>query len=212
MKRISKGLLVLSVIAGCLTCGAAAQAGPWKSLFNGKNLNGWKAYGTETWIADHGTILGESSSGKYGYLMTRKDYENFELKLKFNCETEGNSGLFFHSHITGENPKWGPDIEGMQVEIDPRRHTGGLYESGGRGWVALPTAAGEKAIKPLGQWNTLEVTVSGSHIVTHLNGIKIADYHYSPARFTDGQIGLQIHTGQHGFRIRFKDIMIRTQQ
>lgn len=210
MKWILAGLLAVALVAGCAAPNSAAQQGAWKSLFNGKNLNGWKAYGAETWAADHGTILGESSSAKYGYLMTRKSYKNFELRLKFNCETVGNSGLFFHSRITGENPKWGPDIEGMQVEIDPREHTGGLYESGGRGWVALPTPSGEKAIKPVGQWNTLEVSVDGNHIVTHLNGVEIADYTYSPARFTDGQIGLQIHTGQHGFRIRFKDIMLRT--
>lgn len=189
---------------------APSQGGQWKPLFNGKNLNGWKAYGDETWVVNDGTILGESSSGKYGYLMTTRNYKNFEIRLKFNCETEGNSGLFFHSRITGENPKWGPDIVGMQAEIDPARHTGGLYESGGRGWVALPTASGEKAIKPIGQWNNLEVFVRGNHIVTHLNGVKIVDYVYNPARFTDGAIGLQIHTGMHGFRIRFKNIELRS--
>ena len=180
-----------------------------ETLFNGKTLEGWKAYGAETWVADNNTILGESSSGKYGYLMTTKDYTNFILRLKFKCETEGNSGLFFHSRITGENPKWGPDIVGMQAEIDPRRHTGGLYESGGRGWVALPTASGERAIRPVGQWNSLSVYVEGRHIVTHLNGVKIVDYIYSPERFTKGAIGLQIHTGQHGFRIRFRDLYIK---
>jgi 3-keto-disaccharide hydrolase len=184
--------------------------GKWTPIFNGKSLTGWKAYGTETWVVDRGAILGESSSGKYGYLMTTKDYKNFDVRLKFNCASEGNSGLFFHSHITGENPKWGPDIVGLQAEIDPARHTAGLYESGGRGWVALPTAIGEKAIKPIGRWNSLEVSVEGDHIVTHLNGVKIVDYTYSPAKFSDGAIGLQIHTGEHGFKIRFKDLYIRT--
>jgi hypothetical protein len=97
----------------------------------------------------------------------------------------------------------------MQVEIDPRRHTGGLYESGGRGWVDLPTASGEKAIRPVGQWNSLEVSVEGKHIVTHLNGAQIADYIYSSGRFATGAIRLQIHTGQHGFRIRFKNLYIK---
>jgi len=56
----------------------------------------------------------------------------------------------------------------------------------------------------------MEVRVEGNHIVTHLNGVKIVDYTYTPAKYTDGQIGLQIHTGMHGFHIRFKDIEIRT--
>jgi 3-keto-disaccharide hydrolase len=194
---------------GVKTYAASQSAGKWTPLFNGKNLDGWQAFGTEKWVAGHGTIVGESVTDKYGYLMTKKEYKNFEIRLKFNCTSEGNSGLFFHSKITGENPKWGPDIVGLQAEIDPARHTAGIYESGGRGWVALPTAEGEKAIKPVGQWNSMEVRVEGNHIVTHLNGVKIVDYTYTPAKYTDGQIGLQIHTGMNGFRIQFKDIEIR---
>jgi 3-keto-disaccharide hydrolase len=201
---------VLAMWWGVTSYAAPPSTGKWTPLFNGKNLDEWQPYGAETWKADHGTIFGESTSGKYGYLMTRKTYKNFDIRLKFNCTMEGNSGLFFHSKITGENPKWGPDIVGLQAEIDPARHSGGIYESGGRGWVALPTAEGEKAIKPVGQWNSMEVRAEGDHIVTHLNGVKIVDYMYKPARYTDGHIGLQIHTGQHGFRVRFKDIEIRT--
>lgn len=203
-------LCTLGMFWGVRSYAGPPSAGKWTPLFNGKNLDGWKAYGTEKWVADHGTIFGESTSGKYGYLVTDKTYKNFDLRLKFNCSLEGNSGLFFHSKITGENPKWGPDIVGLQAEIDPARHTGGIYESGGRGWVALPTAEGEKAIKPVGQWNSMEVRVVGNHFVTHLNGVKIVDYMYKPAKYTDGHIALQIHTGQHGFRVRFKDIEIRT--
>jgi Domain of Unknown Function (DUF1080) len=114
--RLLLGVIFLSLTAAfCATSSAPARPrGQWESLFNGKNLEGWKAYGTETWVVDHKTILGESSSGKYGYLKTTKDYTNFMLRLEFKCETVGNSGLFFHSRIIGENPKWGPDIVGMR--------------------------------------------------------------------------------------------------
>lgn len=203
-------LCALGLFWGVKNYAAPPSSGKWTSLFNGRNLDGWKAYGTEKWVADHGTIFGESTSGKYGYLLTTKEYKDFEIRLKFNCTSEGNSGLFFHSKITGENPKWGPDIVGLQAEIDPARHSGGIYESGGRGWVALPTAAGEKAIKPVGEWNNMEVRVEGNHIITHLNGVEIVSYTYTPEKYTDGHIALQIHTGEHGFRIRFKDIEIRT--
>ncbi|MGH9406563.1 MAG: 3-keto-disaccharide hydrolase [Terriglobia bacterium] len=189
--------------------GAPPKAGRWTPLFNGHNLNGWRPFGTEKWVADHGTILGQSTDAKYGYLLTTKSYRDFDLRFKFECESDGNSGLFFHSRITGENPRWGPDIVGMQAEIDPRRHTGGLYESGGRGWVALPTKAGEKAIKPIGQWNRMEVYVKGDHIVTRLNGVPIASYDYKGGKYADGAIGLQLHMGEHGFSIRFKNIDLR---
>ena len=202
-------LFALGMFWGVRSYAGPPSAGKWTPLFNGKNLDGWKAYGAEKWVAENGTIFGESTSGKYGYLLTDKTYKNFDVRLKFNCSLEGNSGLFFHSKITGENPKWGPDIVGLQAEIDPARHSGGIYESGGRGWVALPTAEGEKAIKPVGQWNTMEVRVEGNHIVTHLNGVEIVNYTYTPAKYTDGHIALQIHTGEHGFSIHFKDLEIR---
>jgi 3-keto-disaccharide hydrolase len=216
---MNRHILVLSVILACSfaplslnTFAGTAHPGKWTPLFNGKDLAGWQAYGSEKWVADRGTILGESTSGKYGYLVTKKGYRNFIVRLQFKCGSEGNSGLFFHSHITGLNPQHGPDIVGLQAEIDPARHTGGIYESGGRGWVALPTASGERAIKPVGQWNSLEVSVQGNHIVTRLNGVQIVDYTYAPAKYTDGHIGLQIHTGEHGFAIRFKDLYIQELQ
>jgi len=110
---------------------------------------------------------------KYGYLTTEKTYRDFNLRLKFKGEAAGNSGVFFHARITGIDPEHGPDIEGMQVEVDPNvgKHTGGLYESGGRGWVKMPTAEGEQALKP-GEWNDLGVSVRGNHIETRLNGVR----------------------------------------
>ena len=179
----------------------------WVSLFDGKDLSGWKNNGSEKWVVDDGAILGESTVGKYGYLTTEKTYRDFNLRLRFKCETDGNSGVFTRSRITGESPKTGPDIEGMQVEVDPTRHTGGIYESGGRGWVALPTPEGERAIKPR-DWNDLEILAQGNHFITRLNGVQIVDFTDPAPKFTEGVIGLQLHTGG-GVKIRFKDIYIQ---
>jgi len=191
---------------------AIAQApteGGWVALFNGKDLTGWKKNGEEKWIVEQGTILCESTANKYGYLTTEKKFRDFDLRLKFKGEAAGNSGVFFHARITGIDPQHGPDIEGMQVEVDPNvgKHTGGLYESGGRGWVMMPTAEGEQALKA-GEWNDLEVSVRGNHIVTQLNGVKVADYTDTSHKFTDGVIALQIHTGGGG-RMRWKEIYIK---
>lgn len=187
--------------------GLASDRGDWVPLFNGKDLTGWRNNGEEKWVAEDGTILGESTAGKYGYLTTEKTYRDFKLRLKFKCELPGNSGVFFHSRITGVNPKHGPDIQGMQVEVDPNRHTGGLYESGGRAWIAYPTAEGERAIKPT-DWNDLEISVSGNHYLTRLNGVQIVDYTDAAPKFTDGVIALQLHTGG-GVKIRWKDLFIQ---
>jgi len=197
-----------------LALGAAGQVPPvgrWVPLFNGKDLTGWKKNGDEKWIVEEGTILCESTANKYGYLTTEKTYKDFTLRLKFKGEAAGNSGVFVHAKITGIDPQHGPDIEGMQVEVDPKvgKHTGGLYESGGRGWVVQPTAEGERALKS-GDWNDLEVSVHAAHIVTQLNGTKIVDFTDPASKFTDGVIGLQIHTGG-GVKMRWKDISIREQ-
>jgi hypothetical protein len=181
----------------------------WVSLFNGTDLSRWKNNGEEKWIVERGTIFCESTANKYGYLTTEKTYRDFDLRLKFKSEAAGNSGVFFHSRITGVDPQHGPDIEGMQIEVDPSmgKHTGGLYESGGRGWVMMPTAEGEKVLKP-GEWNDLEASVHGNHIVTRLNGVIISDFTDAAPKFTDGVIGLQIHTGG-GVKMRWKDIYIK---
>ena len=208
MKRIA-GFLVALVLLGLSAIAHMPPEGDWVPLFNGTDLTGWKKNGEEKWIVEQKTILCESTANKYGYLTTEKTYRDFDLRLKFKGEAAGNSGVFFHARITGIDPQHGPDIEGMQVEVDPNvgKHTGGLYESGGRGWVMMPAAEGEQALKP-GQWNDLEVSVRGSHIVSKLNGVKIADYNDPSPKFTDGVIGLQIHTGG-GVKMRWKDIYIK---
>ena len=61
-----------------------------------------------------------------------------------------------------------------------------------------------------GDWNDLEVSVHAAHIVTQLNGTKIVDFTDPAPKFTDGVIGLQIHTGG-GVKMRWKDISIREQ-
>jgi hypothetical protein len=208
MRRMVAGFALMLLLALGALAETSTKAG-WVSLFNGKDLSGWKANGDEKWVVEQGTILGESVANKYGYLTSERTYRNFDLRLKFKGEADGNSGLFLHSRITGIDPAHGPDIEGMQVEVDPSpgKHTGGLYESAGREWVAMPTAEAEKALKP-GDWNDLEVSVHGNRIVTHVNGVKVADFTDPVPKFTDGVIGLQIHTGG-GVKVRWKDIYIK---
>jgi hypothetical protein len=99
------------------------------SLFNGKDLAGWTIHGTEKWYVEKGELICESGPDKqYGYLSTNKSYKNFELTLEFKQEANGNSGVFFRSSIDGVK------ISGWQCEVAPiDHHTGGIYESYGRG-------------------------------------------------------------------------------
>ena len=64
------------------------------SLFNGKNLDGWKIYGTEKWYVEDGLLVCESGEDKeYGYLGTVKNYKDFILTLEFKQNSNGNSGV-----------------------------------------------------------------------------------------------------------------------
>ena len=68
--------------------------------------------------------------------------KNFELTLEFKQEANGNSGVFFRSSIEGVK------ISGWQCEVAPlNHHTGGIYESYGRGWLIQPDSAKEKYLK-----------------------------------------------------------------
>ena len=110
----------IAILSAALLLGlwaTATQAPPedgWVSLFNGKDLTGWKKNGEEKWVVEQGTILCESTANKYGYLTTDKTYRDFTLRLKFKGEAAGNSGVFLHSRIVGIDPQHGPDIEGCR--------------------------------------------------------------------------------------------------
>ena len=98
---------------------------------------------TEKWYVEKGDLVCESGPDKqYGYLSTDKNYKNFELTLEFKQESNGNSGVFFRSGIEGVK------ISGWQAEVAPlNQHTGGIYESYGRGWLIQPKPEDEKDLE-----------------------------------------------------------------
>lgn len=172
-------------------------------LFNGKDLTGWKVYGTEKWFVDNGELVCESGPDKqYGYLATDKEFRNFELKLDFKQESNGNSGVFFHCSIEGTK------ITGWQAEVAPANHfTGGIYESYGRGWLIKPDPEKEKILKE-GQWNTMIVRVKGNEVTTWLNGEQMIQFQDDKIGASQGKIALQIHDGG-GVKVRWRNILIR---
>ncbi len=201
--------VITAVILLCATAGFAQdskkESPEWKSLFNGKDLSGWKKIGNEKWIVEDGAIYGEGVTEEYGYLATEKTYQDFELALKFKCEASGNSGVYIHTTFEPGTPKV---IKGRQVEIDRAigRHTGGLYGDG-KGWIVWPAPELETVIKP-DDWNDLRISVVGKRYITLLNGKQMIDFTYPSPEATTGVIALQLHSGGEG-RMRFKDLRIR---
>lgn len=173
------------------------------SLFNGKDLTGWTIHGTEKWYVENGELICESGPDKqYGYLSTNKSYKNFELTLEFKQEANGNSGVFFRSSIEGIK------ISGWQCEVAPlNRHTGGIYESYGRGWLIQPDSTKEKYLEP-GKWNKLKLRVIGDEVTTWLNGHQMIYLIDQKIGEGNGFIALQIHDGG-GIRVRWKNFKIK---
>lgn len=207
MKKTCLGIFVLCC------CSAFAQTeGPviergsdWKALFNGHDLTGWVNVGVENWVADNGTIHGMAVSKEYGYLRTEKDYTDFDLTMRFKCETLGNSGLFFRARF---KPGTTEVIQGPQFEIDCTigRHTGGVYDVG-RAWIVWPSAEKETVVRQH-DWNDYFLHVRGNHFVSYLNGVQMVDFTDPKNAKETGSIALQLHAGG-GAEMRFKDIMIR---
>lgn len=175
----------------------------YKSIFNNKDLSGWIVYGTEKWYVENGLLVCESGpEKKYGYLGTENFYKNFVLSLDFKQEANGNSGVFFRSTVVGTK------VSGWQVEVaPPGLHTGGIYESYGRGWLIKPDEGKDSSLK-MGSWNNLKVKVYQDTVTTWLNGkmmISLSDQKIGKA---NGRIALQIHDGG-GIKVKWKNIKIQ---
>ncbi len=175
----------------------------FKSLFNGKDLTGWTIHGTEKWYVENANLVCESGPDKqYGYLSTNEPYKNFVLTLNFKLEANGNSGIFIRSGIEGTK------ISGWQVEVaPPKLHTGGIYESYGRGWLIQPKPEDEDRLKPTG-WNDMRIQVKDDEVTTWLNGRQMVNLKDEKIGAGNGFIALQIHDGG-GIKVRWKNIRIK---
>jgi uncharacterized protein YnzC (UPF0291/DUF896 family) len=192
----------------------------WQLLFNGKNLDGWKAFqGKEVtgWKVIDG-VLNNSGVGSDhgGDIVTRKKYQNFELSVEWKVASKSNSGIFYHV-----NEKLGKAIYETGPEyqlIDDKGWPDKLADSQYSGSNYAMNAPQNAQVKPLNEWNKTRIIVEGSHVQHYLNDVKVVDYnlwdddwkarkekgkwkdfpYYGMAR--KGQIGLQDHGGLAQFR------------
>ena len=135
------------------------------------------------------------------FLQTRQ-YKNFILNVQFKQEANGNSGVFFRSSIDGIK------ISGWQVEVAPlNSHTGGIYESYGRGWLMQPLPEDEQYLKP-NEWNNLRIQVIGDEVTTWLNDQQMVFIKDEKIGQANGFIALQIHDGG-GIKVRWKNLTIK---
>ncbi len=202
-----------------------AAQGQWVSLFNGKDLKGWKQLnGKAKYEVKNGEIVGTTvANTPNSFLATEKIYGDFIFETDFKVNSNMNSGIQFRSeikdaadtcHVT--DLKTPERVHGYQMEIDPssRAWSGGIYDEARRGWLYPmeynPSA--QHAFKN-NQWNHYRIECIGNSIRTWVNGIPCA--HLIDNLTPKGFIALQVHQvsspGNAGEEIRWRNVRIQTQ-
>lgn len=204
---------ILALTACALTVLAADKDG-FKSVFNGRDFEGW-AGPVENYEVVDGAI--QCKKGKGGTIHTKEEYGDFIVRLEFKVPPGGNNGLAIRYPGKGDTAYVGmcelqvlDDTAEKYAKLDPRQYHGSAY-----GMVA----AKRGAQKPVGEWNQQEVTVKGSTIKVVLNGQVILDADLSkedPEKFMGKakHPGLALTKGffgfaGHGDAVAFRNISIK---
>jgi hypothetical protein len=194
----------------------------WRLLFDGKTLEQWRGYKQESvpagWSVRDGAI---ALTGKAGDLVTRDQFQDFELQLEWKISPGGNSGIFFHV-TEGAGAVWetGPELQ----VLDNATHADGKTpETSAASNYALQ-ASTRDATRPVGEWNEVRLVVKGPHVEHWLNGLKVVEYElWSPewesrvkaskfkemptyGRARRGHIALQ----DHGNPVWYRSIRVKT--
>jgi hypothetical protein len=185
---------------------AALKYGTPITLFNGKDLTGWRLINekqTNGFKVVDGALVNDPVQTEgaphisYGNLRTDQEFEDFNLKLEVNVPPGNNSGVYLRGMYEIQV------VDSYNKELDPH-NMGAVYSR------IKPTVAAEK---PAGQWQTLDITLCKRHATVILNGVKIIDNQpvYGPTGgaiksdvFAAGPIYLQ---GDHG-NVSYRNIVL----
>jgi len=191
------GVLVLPWLAACSTL---SNVLPWSSsnepgfvtLLDGSDLNQWKTVGNANWRLQDKLLQAELGGG---FLVSRQNYQDFQLKAEFWVDETANSGIFVRctdvQNITATNAY---EVNIYDQRPDPSYGTGAIVN----------VAKVSPMPKAGGHWNSYDITFQGSHMVVYLNGVKTADAEDSRLSAA-GPIALQYDKGV----VKFRNIRIK---
>jgi hypothetical protein len=142
--------------------------GPAISLFNGEDLSGWKLLNPDKpngWSAKDGVLQNRTvqEEGKphvaFSNLRTEQEFEDFNLKIDARTLKNSNSGIYLRGIYEIQI------VDSFGKPLDPH-NMGALYSR------ITPTVSAEK---PIGEWQTLDITLVDRHLTVILNGQRIID-------------------------------------
>lgn len=214
--------ILLSIVATVCLSAAASAADDWISMFNGKDLTGWKSNAaTEDQPEQKAGVFtvrdGELvvSGGRAHLFYAGPDgnakFRNFEFKAKVKTTPGSNSGIYFH---TGFEEKGWPS-KGYECQVNAthsdRKKTGGLY--------AVADVLDHAPHKD-NEWFDYVIKVEGNRILVSINSKVTADWtqpaDWNPGRILfnmpgrklgEGTIAIQGHDPES--TIFYKDLFIR---
>ena len=176
-RRSAVAMLALGLSALAYSPQASSENG-WVTLFDGKSLDGFNKVGDANWRIEDGMIVSDKGNG---FLVTKTDYKDYEIRAEFWVEADSNSGIFIRCT---EPEKIGAEtcyeVNIWDTRPDPSYGTGAIVN------VAkvnpMPHAGGK--------WNTFEITAKGSSFTVVLNGQKTVD-NAQDAKLANGKVALQ---------------------
>lgn len=199
----------LSVASWAQSSAQGGQDG-WISLFNGKNLDGWKAGdNAETFSVEDGLlkVAGQRSHLYYTGDVEDHNFQNFELEATVMTKSGANSGIYFHTRY--QDGGW--PLHGYEVQINNSggdwKRTGSLYDI-----VEIRENYAQDD-----EWFTEYIKVDGNRVIVKVNDIVTVDYTQpeNPKRegervnriLKGGTFAIQAH--DPGSVIYFKEIKVR---
>lgn len=145
----------------------------WKLLFDGKKIEGWRSYKSDSfpeqgWVIEDGT-LHKQADIRGGDIMTVETYENFEFSWEWKLGEKGNNGVKYFI-IQERKATVGHEYQMIDDTVvdDPYSGNAAFY------LVVAPKP--DKPNRPMGEWNQSRIVVKGNHVEHWLNGEKVLDY------------------------------------
>jgi type 1 glutamine amidotransferase len=226
VKRLAALLAILGSVPG-LPSWAADNTAPegYVSLFNGKDLNGWKVPAGDNghWKVVDGVIDYDAQSESAGdkSLWSDREYGNFVLQVDWRLK----EAPFLNKNVPYILPdgSHARDIHGKEMRMTLPDADSGVYLRGdGKFQVNIwcwPIGSGEmysvrtdpassselrtaatprtQADKPVGQWNHFEITVRGKTVKVVLNGKTVIPGATIPNLPARGRLAFQHHGGKN---------------
>ncbi len=189
---MTKKLLPLALLISAVS--AVAADGPWKTIFDGKTLNGWKANERpESWSVRDDAIIGDGEVSHLFYM--EEQCVNCEFKAEVKISDGGNSGMYFRAAFGPGWPK-GYEAQVNSTHTDWKK-TGSLYN-----FVNV-----KEMLVPPDTWFTQHIIARGNHIIIKVNNKVTVDYVDEKNTYMQGYLALQQHN--KGSVVQFRKIEYR---